>query len=127
MKYACLMYQEEGRVRATHSPEAFAQLVEDVYAHIEEMKARGHYIWSTPLESIKNATTVRVRDGRMTITDGPFAETKEQLGGLFVIEARDLNEAIRIASGMPLAPVSSIEIRALIDPPARTFASIDNA
>ena len=75
------------------------------------IRASGHCIASEALQSVQTATTVRVRSGTMSITDGPFAETKEQLAGFYMIEARDLNEAIQIASKIPPARVGSIEVR----------------
>lgn len=112
MRYLCLVYQDEAEVDALPDNE-FNAIVRDVLDYRQELRQGGHYIASSPLEPARTATTVRVRSDRLSITDGPFAETKEQLGGFYLIEARDLNEAIRIASKMPPARIGSIEVRAL--------------
>ena len=80
-------------------------------AYGEELRSAGHQLGGEALQPIQTATTVRVRNGRMSLTDGPFAETKEQLAGFYLIEARDLNEAIHLASKIPPARVGSIEVR----------------
>jgi hypothetical protein len=77
----------------------------------DELRASGHFITGTPLHPPHTATTVRVRNGRVSVTDGPFAETKEQLAGFYLIDARDLNEAIQLASRIPPAQFGSIEVR----------------
>jgi len=76
-----------------------------------ELRASGHLISGTPLHPTHTATTVRVRNGQLAVTDGPFAETKEQLAGFYLIDARDLNEAIQLASKIPPAKYGSIEVR----------------
>jgi len=103
MKYLCLVYLDEARL--PDLPD------EDCVAYDTEIRESGHCLASEALEPVHAATTVRMRDGRLSVTDGPFAETKEQLAGFYMIEARDLNEAIRIASGIPPARVGSIEVR----------------
>ena len=103
MKYLCLVYLDENRLGEL--PDA------DCVAYDASIRASGHCIASEALQSVQTATTVRVRNGRLTITDGPFAETKEQLAGFYLIEARDLNEAIQIAQKIPPARVGSIEVR----------------
>ena len=112
MKYLCLVYQEETAVDALPEAES-AAIVADVLAYREELRQSGHYVASSPLESVRTATTVRVRNGKVSLTDGPFAETREQLGGFYLIEARDLNDAIRVAARMPPARLGSIEVRPL--------------
>jgi hypothetical protein len=77
----------------------------------EELKRSGHYIAAESLQPVRTATTVRVRDGKVSVTDGPFAETKEQLGGFFLIEAPDRDDAVRVASRIPSARTGSIEVR----------------
>ena len=114
MKYLCLVYVEEARRDALPLDELEA-LVNESIDYIEELKASNHHVAAEPLEPVSTATTVRVRNGTATVTDGPFAETKEQLGGFFLIEARDLNEAILIASRIPPARLGSIEVRAVRD------------
>ena len=82
-------------------------------AYDDTLKAGDHLLAAHALEPAENATIVRVRDGRISTTDGPFAETKEQLGGFILIEARDLNEAILLAAGIPSARLGSVEVRAV--------------
>jgi len=84
---------------------------DDCVAYDTAVRKSGHCIASEALESVQTATTVRVRNGKLSVTDGPFAETKEQLAGFYMIEARDLNEAIQLASKIPPARVGSIEVR----------------
>lgn len=117
MKYLCLVYDDATILEAYADPD-YAAMVDEVLAYREELRERGAYIASSPLQPVECATTVRVRHGRVTVTDGPFAETKEQVGGFYLIEARDLNDAIRIASRMPPARHGSIEVRPLreLDP-----------
>ena len=103
MKYLCLVYLDENRL--DELPDA------DCVAYDRAIRASGQCLASEALQSVTTATTVRVRNERISITDGPFAETKEQLAGFYMIEARDLNEAIRIASKIPPARVGSIELR----------------
>ena len=103
MKYLCLVYLDESRL--DELPD------EDCVAYDASIRKSGHCIASEALQSVQTATTVRVRNGRLTVTDGPFAETKEQLAGFYMIEARDLNEAIQIAQKIPPARVGSIEVR----------------
>ena len=103
MKYLCLVYGEENAIRT----------VDDNHCLEFDRAAResGHCLASEALESVETATTVRVRNGKVTIADGPFAETKEQLAGFYLIEARDLDEAIQLAAKIPPARVGSIEVR----------------
>lgn len=79
--------------------------------YVEQLRRGGHHVAAEALQSVETATMVRVRNGKVSITDGPFAETKEQLAGFYLIEARDLNEAIQIASKIPPAHVGAIEVR----------------
>ncbi len=103
MKYLCLVYLDEAR--RDELPDA------DCVEYDRSIRKSGHCIASEALESVQTATTVRVRNGKVSITDGPFAETKEQLAGFYMIDARDLDEAILIASKIPPARVGSIEVR----------------
>ena len=114
MKYLCLVYVEEVKRDALPFEELLA-MVNETKSYIEELKVSRHYIAAEPLEPVSTATTVRVRNGAASVTDGPFAETKEQLGGFFLIDARDLNEALLIASRIPPARIGSIEVRAVRD------------
>jgi hypothetical protein len=112
MQYLCLVYQEETKLDALSKSE-YDAVVSEVLDYREELRQSGHYIASSPLQPVQMATTIRVRNGKVSITDGPFAETKEQLGGFYLIEARDLNDAIRVASKMPPARLGCIEVRPL--------------
>ncbi|MGH8280217.1 MAG: YciI family protein [Gammaproteobacteria bacterium] len=103
MQYLCLVYLDEKRLEEIPDSECVA--------FDTGLRADGRCLASEVLQSVNTATTVRVRDGRVAITDGPFAETKEQLAGFYMIEARDLNEAIQIAAKIPPARVGSIEVR----------------
>jgi hypothetical protein len=97
-------------------PEAVAQTHFQEYTQfIDEIRRSGHYIGCNRLLPAASATTVRVRNGNVSTTDGPYAETKEQLGGYFVIEARDLNEAIRVAAKIPGAKIGCVEVRPIAE------------
>lgn len=113
MQYHCLVYFDPKKV-FDDSPESNAVLAA-ISPHEAELKASGHWLMAQPLNMPQEAITVQVRDGKVSTTDGPFMETKEMLGGLVLIEARDLNEAVRIAAGMPHARLGSIEVRPAID------------
>jgi hypothetical protein len=110
MKYLCLIYYEEAVADALSESE-YDAIQAAAVAYGEELSASGHFIASQALESVQTATTIRIRSGKLTVTDGPFAETKEQLGGFFLIEARDLNDAIRVASKIPPLRLGCIEVR----------------
>ena len=110
MKYLCLAYEEERTLNAL-SKDEWDVLRGETLGYVEELQKSGHLIAAEPLQSVRTATTVRVRNDKLSITDGPFAETKETLGGFFLISATDLNEAIKIASKWPSARLGSIEVR----------------
>jgi hypothetical protein len=114
MKYLCLVYGEEDKIRS----------MDDLHclAFDESIRRSGHCLASEALEPVATATTVRVRNGKATVTDGPFAETKECLAGFYMIEAKDLDEATQIASRIPPAAVGSIEVR-----PVRPIREASNA
>ena len=114
MKYLCLVYADEAKLDVMPQHEVDA-LIDEVLANNEELEASGQLILAEALEHVAEAITVRVRDGRLSATDGPFAETNEQLGGFWLIEARDLNEAIHIAGRLPSARVGTVEVRPVID------------
>ncbi|MEX1170567.1 MAG: YciI family protein [Chloroflexota bacterium] len=114
MKYLCIVYAEDRTFDAMSESE-LAALDEASLANDEELRRSGHLIVAQALQPVATATTVRVRNGRMSATDGPFAETTEQLGGFVFIEARDLNEAIEIAGRLPMAKIGSIEVRPVLD------------
>ena len=103
MKYLCLVYGEEAKMAAMDDAECMACA--------EGFEKGGHMIAGQALQPVHTATTVRVRNGQATVTDGPFAETKEQLAGFYLLDARDLNEAIQLASKIPPARIGSIEVR----------------
>lgn len=110
MKYLCLIYADEA-VATTMSKAELGALYAEYGAFTESIKQSGQYLGGNPLQPVASATTVRVRDGKTSATDGPFAETKEQLGGYYLIEARDLNDAIQVAARIPSARHGSIEVR----------------
>lgn len=112
MNYLCLVYSDENELHSLPDSPSDPECV----AYAQSLQDSGHLLVGQALESVRTATTVRVRHGKITVTDGPFAETKEQLAGFYMIEAHDLNEAIRIAAGIPPARVGSIEVR-----PVRTL------
>jgi hypothetical protein len=112
MKYLCLAYEQESVLNALSKKE-WDGLRHETLEYVEELKKKNILISAEPLQSVKTASTVRVRSGKTTITDGPFAETKETLGGFFLIDVRDLNDAIKIAAGWPSARLGSIEVRPL--------------
>lgn len=114
MKYICLVYNEAGKLDALTDDE-FAQHVGKCGAWVGELEAAGRHVFSSGLQSFRSAATVRIRNGGLSVTDGPFAETKEQLGGFTILEARDLNEAIQLASQLDVARIGSVEVRALFD------------
>ena len=110
MKYACLVYLERGAFDR-FTPEEGAKITEDSMAYDRFLASRGNLIMAQALEAPQAAVTIRVRDGKLSSTDGPFAETREILAGFVLVEARDLNEAIGLAEKIPLASIGSIEIR----------------
>ncbi|WP_425055997.1 YciI family protein [Pseudomonas abyssi] len=110
MKYLCLVYYDEQKMQQL-SQDEWDALNRECIACVAGLQASGHFLEGAPLLSTDTATTVRVRDGGPMITDGPFAETKEQLAGFYMLEARDCNEAIRLAQKIPPARYGSVEIR----------------
>ncbi|MGH7932893.1 MAG: YciI family protein [Candidatus Binataceae bacterium] len=114
MNFLCLVYFEQGTLSAL-SPDEKASLDRDSMAYDEELRRSGHYIVANALEPAGTARTVRVRRGKASATDGPFAETKEHLGGFILIDAANLNEAVDIAAGIPLAKLGSIEVRPIME------------
>jgi len=111
MKYMMLVYLDEQTMTDEEREHCYvesAQLTQD-------LNSTGHYLGAGPLHSVATATSVRVRDGKRLVTDGPFAETREQLGGYYVVEAADLDEAISIAERIPPARFGTIEIRPLME------------
>ena len=110
MKYLCQVWFDGATLDAMTKEEK-AELDANSLNYDGDLVESGHMIVAQALQSPKSAVTVRVRSGEMSVTDGPFAETKEALGGFILIEAKDLNEAIRIAAGIPLAKLGAIEVR----------------
>ena len=112
MKYLYLIYLDEKKM--AQLPEGELETVQnEAGAQVEELQASGHLAAAFALEPVGSAATVRVRSGELSVTDGPFAETNEQLGGLAIIEASDLNEAIQVAAKDPAARYGSVEVRPL--------------
>jgi hypothetical protein len=114
MKYMLLIHDREDGWNALSDPER-RQIMADYRRFSEEIKASGHYRAGSQLQPTSTATTVRVRNGKRLVTDGPFAETSEQLGGYYLVEARDLDEAITLAERLPSARMGTIEIRPLAE------------
>ena len=114
MKYLCLIYDDEKKVAGMPQSESDAFMGE-YFTFTEDIRKSGHYIAGEALHPVETATMVRIRNGRLSTTDGPFAETKEQLGGFYLIEAADLNDAIRVASKIPSARIGSIEVRPVVN------------
>jgi hypothetical protein len=114
MKYLCLIYDDEKVWESMPQAESEAYMGE-YFAFTEGIRQSGQYIAGEALQPVSTATTVRIRNGKLSTTDGPFAETKEQLGGFYLIEARDLNEAIQVAARIPSARLGSIEVRPVVD------------
>ncbi len=110
MKFMCLAYEEEGKLNAL-SPSEWAALRSETIAYVETLRVSGHLVTTHALQSTRTAATVRVRAGRRLVTDGPFAEAKEVIGGFFLVEARDRAEALELASRWPSARLGAIEVR----------------
>ena len=114
MKYACLVYMVEKDMNAMTKKESDACIGESL-AYDDALRKTGHFVAAQALQPVETATTIRVRNGKVSATDGPFAETKEQLGGFLLIDARDLNEAIQLATKIPMARYGTIEVRPVRD------------
>ena len=118
MKYLCLVYIDEKELDALSENE-FDALSDAALANNEALRRTGHYVTSSALESVRTATSLRVRDGKLSVTDGPFAETKEHLGGFILIEAADLSEAISLAGAIPMVRLGTIEVRPVRELPRK--------
>jgi hypothetical protein len=114
MRYLCLIYDEEKKLNGMAKDEA-DKFMGEYFAFTEGIKQSGHYIGGEALQPVQTATTVKVRNGKVSTTDGPFAETKEQLGGYYLINARDLNDAIQVASKIPSARIGTVEVRPIME------------
>jgi hypothetical protein len=116
MKYLLLIYGNEKEFGALSDAEK-GRIFEEYMDYSKRIKKAGHYIAGEALQAISTATTVRVKNGKTLTTDGPFAETREQLGGFYMVEAKDLDEAIKLAAGIPDARLGSIEVRPIMPTP----------
>jgi hypothetical protein len=114
MKYLCLIYDEGKKMETLSKTEADAFMGE-YFAFTEGIKQSGHYVGGEALQPVQTATSVRVRNGKVSATDGPFAETKEQLGGFYLINAANLDDAIQVAAKIPSARFGTIEVRPVVD------------
>jgi hypothetical protein len=114
LRYLCLVYLEESAVNALSRKE-LDSLRAEAQDYNDTLRRSGHYVASNALQPVQTATTIRSRDGRIFTTDGPFAETKEQLGGFLLIDARDLNDAIRVASRIPPGRLGCVEVRPVLE------------
>jgi hypothetical protein len=113
MKYMLLIYMDEQAMSEAEREHCYKEST--VLAH--QLKSNGQYVGASPLQSVSTATTVRIREGKRLVTDGPFAETREQLGGYYLVDAKNLDEAIGIAARIPGARVGTVEIRPVIELP----------
>jgi hypothetical protein len=111
MKYMLLIYTDENSYTDGERQQCYVESTELTH----DLNARGQYLAANPLQSVTTATSVRVRNGKRLVTDGPYAETREQLGGYFLVEATDLNEAIAIASRIPGARKGTVEVRPVFE------------
>ena len=115
MRFLCLVYQEEEKLAALSQHE-IDSLVGACIAWAEDLEKKGHHILSAGLQTVRAAATVRVRNGKLSTIDGPFAETKEYLGGFTLIRAKDLGEALKLAEKFPAAAIGSMEVRPILEP-----------
>jgi len=116
MQYLLMIYSAEDAGPQPGTPE-FGAYMQGYYSVTQEMKDRGIFVAGEPLEEVHTASTVRVRDNKMTVTDGPFAETKEVLGGYYLLDCKDLDEALEYAAKIPTAEHGSIEVRPIMKLP----------
>ncbi len=114
MRYLCLIYEDE-KVSANMTEAEMGALFSEYMAFTEAIKKGGQHLGGEALQPIATATTVRVRNGKVSTTDGPFAETKEQLGGYYLINAKDLNDALQVAAKIPAARTGSVEVRPIME------------
>jgi hypothetical protein len=114
MRYVCLIYDDEKVIDAMSKDQSDAFMGE-YFSFSDDLNKSGKYVAGEALQPVGTATTLRMRNGKLSTTDGPFAETKEQLGGFYLIEAADLNEALQIAARIPSVRTGTIEVRPVID------------
>ena len=124
MKFACLVYHEQNDAVSEADLAAIVAECQDAAAWNEEIRKGGYHVLTAGLQSVRTAKTVRNRNGRLDVTDGPFAETRECLGGVTIIEARDLNEALELVSKFP-ARLTSVEVRPIMEPGAELTDPLD--
>ena len=113
MKYLLLIYMEEKAINESERQACYKEST----AYCAQLAAKGKFISANPLQSVSTATSVRMRESKRLVTDGPFAETREALGGYFLVDATDLDEAIAIASGIPAAKWGTVEVRPIVEIP----------
>jgi hypothetical protein len=116
MKYLLLIYENEKSMAGLSEAEQ-GKVFQEYMDYTSRIRKNGNYIGGEALQPIATATTVRVKNGKTVTTDGPFAETREQLGGFFLVEAKDLDEAIALAGGIPAVRTGSIEVRPILPTP----------
>jgi hypothetical protein len=114
MKYLCLVFYDE-KVRNALPDDESQALIDESRSFDEDMRRSGHLLTAFPLEEANSASTVRTRNGKVAVTDGPFAETREQIGGFVLLEASDLNQAIQLASRIPPARLGGVEVRPIME------------
>lgn len=114
MKYLCLIYENEKNWETMPQSDAEG-IMNEYFAFTEDIRKSGKYVAGEALQPTPTATTVRIRNGKISTTDGPFVETKEQLGGFYLIDAKDLNDAIQVAARIPSARLGGIEVRPVVD------------
>lgn len=123
MQYLLLIYTNENQFEGLGEAEK-KKITGEYMDLVQSMRAKGQYVGGNRLDLTSTATTVRVREGKKLVTDGPFAETKEQLGGYFLVEANDLDEAIRLAEKIPAARWASVEVRPIVPVPVQVPAHV---
>lgn len=114
MRYLCIAFQDQAKLDA-FSDDEFASILEQVQLYLDELRDHGNLIDASRLQPPGSGAVVRVRGGRLAVTDGPFIETREQIAGYYLIEANDLNDAVRIAARSPSAQIGTVEVRPLKD------------
>jgi len=113
MKYVCLGYMEEKKWETMSETERNA-MVDECFAYDDVLRKKGHFVGGEALQGAGNATTLRWKNGKVSITDGPYAETKEQLGGFYILKCKDLDEAISLAAKIPGAAAGRVEVRPIM-------------
>jgi hypothetical protein len=116
MKYLLLIYENEASFAGVSEAEQ-GKIFEEYMQYTNDIKKKGHYIGGEALQPVSTATTVKVKNGKTLTTDGPFAETREQLGGFYMVEAKDLDEAVALAARIPASRTGSIEVRPIMSTP----------